>query len=56
MNRGISVVDPVRAAKSSAPALVHVESASADGSPIDLRGPIRIPAASPKNHLELYGD
>ena len=32
MNRGISFVDPVRAIGSSAPALVHIEGISADGS------------------------
>lgn len=42
MNRGLSVVDPNRAAAASPPALVHVEAMSADGNPIDFRGPIRI--------------
>jgi hypothetical protein len=37
-NRGLSVVDPARASQSR-PALVHIE--LADGSPFDLRGPIR---------------
>jgi len=45
MNRGISVVDPSRTTGGSAPALVHVEAVSADGSPIGSRGPIRISAA-----------
>ncbi len=55
MNRGISVVDPVRAARSSAPALVHVESVSADGNPIDLLGPVRIPAARQRVTLGYAG-
>jgi signal transduction histidine kinase/ligand-binding sensor domain-containing protein len=42
MNRGISVVDPSRATGTSAPALVHVEAVSADGTPVGLRGPIRM--------------
>ncbi len=45
MNRGISVVNPSRAMGNSAPALVHVESVSADGVPIGARDPIRIPAS-----------
>jgi signal transduction histidine kinase/ligand-binding sensor domain-containing protein len=45
MNRGLSVVDPSRAAGISAPALVHVEAVSVDGNPIDPRVPIRISSA-----------
>jgi signal transduction histidine kinase/ligand-binding sensor domain-containing protein len=45
MNRGISFVDPVRAMSSSAPALVHVEGISADGTAINMQGDVRIPAA-----------
>ena len=44
MNRGISVVDPARLTSNSAPAIVHIQTISADGSPIEVRGPIRIPA------------
>jgi len=44
-NRGVSVVDPHRMTGSSVPALVHLEGISADGSPNDLRVPVRIPAA-----------
>jgi ligand-binding sensor domain-containing protein/signal transduction histidine kinase len=55
MNRGLSVVDPVRAARSSAPALVHVDSVSADGTAVDLRGPIRIPAARQRITLSYAG-
>jgi ligand-binding sensor domain-containing protein/signal transduction histidine kinase len=42
MNKGLSVVDPSRVAGNSAPALVHVEAVSADGSPIGTRARIRI--------------
>jgi signal transduction histidine kinase len=45
MNRGLSVVDPSRAAGISAPALVHVEAVSVDGSPIDPGVPMRISSA-----------
>jgi len=43
MNRGLSVVDPARAIARSAPAIVHVEGISADGNPLGLQGPIRLP-------------
>jgi ligand-binding sensor domain-containing protein/signal transduction histidine kinase len=42
MNRGLSVVDPSRASGNSAPALIHVETVSVDGSAIDPRAPVRI--------------
>jgi ligand-binding sensor domain-containing protein/signal transduction histidine kinase len=45
MNRGLSVVDPARFTNSAAPALAKIESVSADGTPVDLAGPIRIPSA-----------
>ncbi len=43
-NRGLSVVNPARAAVNSAPALVHIEAVLADGTPFDLRGPIQVSA------------
>ncbi len=43
MNRGLSVVDPARVIASSAPAIVHVEGISADGNPLGLQAPIRLP-------------
>ena len=45
LNRGISVVDPARIPGNSAPAPVHIQAISADGRPIDLRDPVRIPPA-----------
>ncbi|HYM08100.1 MAG TPA: two-component regulator propeller domain-containing protein, partial [Terriglobales bacterium] len=45
LNRGISVVDPARLAGNSAPVPVHIQAISADGRPIDLREPVRIPPA-----------
>ena len=43
LRRGIAVVDPARVAGQSAPAMVHIESASADGRPLNLESPLRIP-------------
>jgi len=43
MNHGLSVVDPARAARGSALAIIPVESASADGAPLDMHGVVRIP-------------
>jgi signal transduction histidine kinase/ligand-binding sensor domain-containing protein len=44
MSRGLSVVDPSRLAKNSAPALVHIQTISVDGSPVDLQNPVSISA------------
>lgn len=54
-NRGLSMVKPVREALNSPPAIVHVEGISADGSPFDLRGPIRIPAAKQRITFHYIG-
>ena len=45
MSSGLSVVDPAKLAQASAPAIVHVESISADNVPVDLNGAVRIPPA-----------
>ena len=45
MNSGLSVVDPTKFMKASPPAIVHVESISADGMPIDPSSKINIPPA-----------
>jgi signal transduction histidine kinase/ligand-binding sensor domain-containing protein len=45
LNRGLSVVDPARVAATSAPAIVHIQAISADGSQVPLQGPVRIPSA-----------
>ena len=52
LNRGISVVDPARVTNSSVPALVYIQTISADGHPVDLRDPIRIP---PRRHRTVFG-
>jgi ligand-binding sensor domain-containing protein len=46
MNRGLSFVDPTRVNRSTAPTIVHITGISADGNPINLQGPTRIPAGS----------
>jgi ligand-binding sensor domain-containing protein/signal transduction histidine kinase len=46
MNRGISVVDPVRQAQGSPPTLVDIQTISADGVAIDPRGAIDVTAGS----------
>ena len=43
LNRGISVVDPARLTRTSAPAIVHVQTISADGDPIRMGSAIHIP-------------
>jgi signal transduction histidine kinase/ligand-binding sensor domain-containing protein len=45
MNRGLSVVDPARASRVSAPAFVHIEGMMSDGNPVGLQGPVRIGGA-----------
>jgi ligand-binding sensor domain-containing protein/signal transduction histidine kinase len=55
MNRGLSVVAPSRASGSSAPALVHVEAVSVDGSPISPQGPIRISSARQRITFNYVG-
>jgi ligand-binding sensor domain-containing protein/signal transduction histidine kinase len=43
LNRGISMVDPARLSRTSASAIVHVQTISADGDPIGIGGAIHIP-------------
>ncbi len=43
LNRGISMVDPARLSRNSAPAIVHIQTILADGSPVGLSGAIHIP-------------
>ncbi len=45
MNRGLSVVDPARLAHNSPPILIKIDSVSADGNPLDIAGPVRIPSS-----------
>lgn len=43
LNRGISVVDPGRMGRDSTPAIAHIQSISADGSPVPIQASTRIP-------------
>jgi signal transduction histidine kinase/ligand-binding sensor domain-containing protein len=43
LNRGISVVDPARLTRNSAPVIVHIQTLSADGDPIRVRSAVHIP-------------
>jgi ligand-binding sensor domain-containing protein/two-component sensor histidine kinase len=45
LDRGISVVDPARLARNAAPAIVHVQTISADGSAVPMEGPVHIPGS-----------
>jgi len=45
MNRGLSVVDPARATTNSAPALIHIDSLSADGNPVEIKNSVRFDQA-----------
>lgn len=42
-DRGLAVVDPLRADRESAPVIVQIEGLSADGNSLDLELPIRVP-------------
>jgi signal transduction histidine kinase/ligand-binding sensor domain-containing protein len=55
MTRGLSVIDPGRTAGSAAPALVQVQGVAADGAAMDLRGPLRIPAAKQRVTFSYAG-
>ena len=52
LNRGISVVDPARLTGNSAPALVYIQTISADGRAIELRGRVHIPT---RRHRTVFG-
>jgi hypothetical protein len=55
LGRGLSMLDTTSVAAGSAPAIVHIESLSADGLPIDLRGAVRIPAGRQRLTLTYAG-
>jgi len=54
-NGGLSLVDPIPMAASSAPALVHIEGLSADGRPINFEQGIRISAPHQRVTLTYTG-
>jgi ligand-binding sensor domain-containing protein/signal transduction histidine kinase len=53
LSHGLSVTDPAHLTDSSAPALTHIEGLSVDGSQVDIRDLVRIPA-SPKRITLTY--
>src|SRR5262249_32907791 len=53
--RGISVVNPARAAATSAPALVHIEGVAGDGTALDLGGPIHFPPGTRRTTFRFVG-
>jgi ligand-binding sensor domain-containing protein/signal transduction histidine kinase len=54
-NRGLSVVNPERAAATSPPALVHIESVAGDGTALDLGGPVHIPPGTRRTTFRYLG-
>ena len=54
-NRGLSVVNPARPTVDPAPALVSLEAVLADGSPLDLRGPVRVSSARQRTTFRYVG-
>jgi signal transduction histidine kinase len=56
LSRGLSVADPVRLAnRSSVPAIVHINTMSADGGPLDLGRPIQIPSGRQRISFSFQG-
>jgi ligand-binding sensor domain-containing protein len=55
MNQGISVVDPGRLRASSTPAIVQIQTISADGRSIQMHGPVHVPAAPKRIVFGLAG-
>jgi ligand-binding sensor domain-containing protein len=54
-SRGLSVVDPIQAAKYSLPAIVRIEGVTADGSALDLQGAVRIAGTNRRITLSYAG-
>lgn len=54
-NWGLSVANPERAVKGVAPAIVQIEGLSANGNPIDLLQPVRIPPGGQRITLTYSG-
>ena len=55
LSSGLSVVDPNRLRKSSAPAIVHINALTADGTSVELGGNIRIPSARQRIAFSFVG-
>ena len=55
LQHGIAVADPARLQNRSVPAIVHVQSVSADGNPLSTSGLLRIPAARQRITFSYIG-
>jgi ligand-binding sensor domain-containing protein/signal transduction histidine kinase len=55
LSRGLSVVDPTGIAKSSVPAITHVETILADGKTINTSDPVRIPPSQKRIIVSFTG-
>ena len=55
LSSGLSVVDPSRQERSSAPAIVHINSIAADGNPVELSDSIRISSARQRITFSFVG-
>jgi len=55
LNRGISVVDPGRLSRTSAPALVHIQTILADADPIGGSGVVHIPGGRKRITFDYVG-
>lgn len=55
MNRGLSVVNPSRLIASLAPAVAHIQSIEADGTRLELRDGVHIPAGRQRIAIEYAG-
>lgn len=55
LSSGLSVVDPGRLRRSSVPAIVHINTIAADGSPVELSQSIRIPSTRQRIAISFVG-
>jgi hypothetical protein len=55
LSSGLAVVNPNRLARSSEPAIVHINSIAADGSPVELSPNIHIPSARQRIAFSFVG-
>jgi ligand-binding sensor domain-containing protein/signal transduction histidine kinase len=55
LNKGISMVDPARLSGNATPAIAHVQAIFADGRPIPLLAPIRIPGGRQRITFDFAG-
>jgi ligand-binding sensor domain-containing protein len=55
LNRGISVVDPARLKRNSVPTIVHIQSLSSDGNPIEIGQITRLPGGQRRTTFNFAG-